>query len=89
MDELDYLRHIQRMVALRTRTRAKAQEIEEPEVQHVPKQTQASIETATPGIMRNSDMLMELRKQREEISLFSQKGCGCGRTGVPDAIHHN
>eukprot|EP00322_Chrysochromulina_rotalis_P020490 CAMPEP_0115827386 /NCGR_PEP_ID=MMETSP0287-20121206/15_1 /TAXON_ID=412157 /ORGANISM="Chrysochromulina rotalis, Strain UIO044" /LENGTH=187 /DNA_ID=CAMNT_0003280537 /DNA_START=465 /DNA_END=1028 /DNA_ORIENTATION=- len=61
------------MVVSRTRTRAKAQEIEEPEVQHVPKQTQASIETATPGIMRNSDMLTELRKQREEISLLSQK----------------
>ena len=73
MDELDYLRHIQRMVSSRTRTRAKAQEIEEPEVQHVSKQTQANIETATPGIMRNSDMLAELRKQREEISLLSQK----------------
>ena len=73
MDELDFLCHIQRMVASRTRTRAKSQEIEEPEVQHVSKQTQASIETATPGIMRNSDMLAELRKQREEISLLSQK----------------
>lgn len=73
MDELDYLRHIQRMVSSRTRTRAKSQEIEEPEVQHVSKQTQASIETATPGIMRNSDMLAELRKQRDEISMLSQK----------------
>ena len=73
MDELDYLCHVQRMVASRTRARAKAQEIEEPEAQHVSKQTQASIETATPGIMRNSDMLTELRKQREEISLLSQK----------------
>ncbi len=73
MDELDYLRHIERMVASRTRTRAKAQEIEEPEAQHMSKQTQASIETATSGIMRNSDMHMELRQQREEISLLSQK----------------
>ena len=72
-DEIDYLRHIQRMVALRTRTRGKAHEIEQPEAQHVSKQTQASIETATPGIMRNSDMLAELQKQREEISLLSQK----------------
>ena len=73
MDELDYLSHFQRMVVSRSRSRAKAQEIEESETQHVCKHTQATIETATPGIMRNSDLLAELRKQREEISLLSQK----------------
>ena len=52
------------MVASRSRTRAKAHEIEEP---------QAIIETATPGIMRNADLLAELRKQRDEISMLSQK----------------
>lgn len=52
------------MVASRSRTRAKGHEIEEP---------QAIIETATPGIMRNSDLLAELRKQRDEISMLSQR----------------
>ena len=52
------------MVVSRSRTRAKAHEIEEP---------QASIETATPGIMRNADLLVELRKQCDEISMLSQK----------------
>ena len=51
------------MVASRSRTRAN-KEIEEP---------QASIETATPGIMRNADMLNELRKQRDDIAMLSQK----------------
>ena len=69
MDKLDYLRNIQRMVSSRTRTRAKAQEIEE----HMCKETKANIDTAMHGIMRNSDMLVELRKQREEICLLSQK----------------
>lgn len=52
------------MVASRSRTRSKAIEIEEP---------QPIIETATPGIMRNTDLLAELRNQRDEISMLSQK----------------
>jgi hypothetical protein len=57
-----------------TRTTNKnRRDIEEPEAQHLYKHTQAIIETAIPGIMRNSDMLVELRRQSEEITLLSQK----------------
>ena len=39
--------------------------------QHTP--SHSPIETATPGIMRNADMLAELHRQRDEISMLSQK----------------
>ena len=60
-----------------TRTRSKkpdpASEViaDTPIAQYVP--SHSPIETATPGILRNADMLAELHKQRDEISMLSQK----------------
>ena len=59
------------MVSSRTRTRTR--EIEECEPEHASKHTQANIETATPGILRNADLLAELHKQRDDIVMLSQK----------------
>ena len=54
------------MVASRSRTRAKAED-------SATEQPQASIDTATAGIMRNADMLAELHKQRDELAILAQK----------------
>ena len=59
------------MVSSRTRTRTR--EIEEREPEHTSKHTQANIETTTPGILRNADMLAELHRQREDIAMLLQK----------------